>query len=88
MFCDELLEERRLLDRAQALAGREYRQLRALMLTGQPTEIAQAEARLRQELPSEFSNDVGFERLLRIMRREVNRITEVDLLPAMLEMAE
>ena len=88
MFCDELLEERRLLDRAQALAGREYRQLRALMLTGQPTEIAQAEARLRQELPPEFSNDVGFERLLRIMRREVNRITEADLLPAMLVMAE
>jgi hypothetical protein len=79
MFLDDTLEEQKLCDKAQAVAGREYRQLRALMLTGDASDIASAEARLRNELPEEMANDLSFERLLRAMEREVARVSEQDI---------
>lgn len=77
---EEMLDDQRLCDKAQAVAGREYRQLRALMLTGPVSDISVAREKLRNELPPELSNDIVFQRLLRCMSREVTRVAEQDLL--------
>jgi hypothetical protein len=73
------LTEQRLRDKAQAVAGREYRQLRAQMLTGQDEEIRLAAMRLREELPPDLANDVSFQRLLNALQREVLRVAEQDI---------
>lgn len=73
------MESQRLRDRAQALAGREYRHLRALMLIGDTAPLAQAMKRLRQELPSEMTDDVSFQRLLNTMQREISLVSEQEL---------
>lgn len=80
IFMDEDLTEQKLRDKAQAVAGREYRQLRAQMLTGQESEIFVASARLREELPPELANDLSFQRLLNAMQREVRHVAEKDII--------
>lgn len=77
---DDTLQDQWLCDKAQAVAGREYRQLRALMLTGPVSEVARAREKLRDELPPELSNDASFQKLLQAMSRDVMRVAEQDIL--------
>lgn len=78
LYEEDVLDQK-LCDKAQVLAGREYRHLRALMMTGATDEIAMATQRLRQELPQEMAEDFSFENLMRAMQKDVARASEMDI---------
>ena len=79
MLLEDEVMEQKMCDKAQVLAGREYRHLRALMMTNAASEIAEAKQRLRQELPEEMAEDANFESLIRAMQRDVARASELDI---------
>ncbi|MBY0356344.1 MAG: hypothetical protein K2Q12_11550 [Rickettsiales bacterium] len=73
------IETQRMLDRAQAVAGREYRMLRALMLVGDQAELDEAKARFFAALPAEITEGSGFKDVCDAMRVEAERMAERDL---------